>query len=263
MVIAGWRLAALLMLGPGESEASPPAPSIEAPIAAPSEGPIEGPAPPPASSEPGIELAPPPPEVEEEEPEPAESTAFVEEPSWPTPGTAPSDGAGMLVAGAILMPTTALATLALLSEARRPEDRIGLLVGGIGLELIGAAFLGAGIHRRVKLKRWTLAYRVVARPQGGGLIAAGSLAGAFGGTLIGVGSVALRRDYTAGGAAMLGIGIAGVGVIAPLGIYFGRQLRHEYEETGGWYRPALPTVQLAPRLIVTDTTFGFGVAGRF
>lgn len=256
MAFSGWRLTAVLLLGPGPGEVSPPAPSIEGPL----EGPVEGPAPSPQA--PGIELAPAPPE-DESEANPSEPAVVMEEPSWPTPGAAPSDGWGSIVAGAILMPTTALATLALMSRARHRVDRVGVLVGGIGLELISVGFIATGIYRRAKLKRWTLAYRVVAPPQGAGLLVAGGLAGAFGGTLIGVGSVALRRGYTPEGASLLGVGIAGVAVIAPLSIYFGRQRRKEYEDTGGWYRPPLPTVRLAPRLIVTDTTFGFGVAGQF
>lgn len=268
MAALAWRLLSALLLGPGPDELAPPAPTIEQPIEQSIESSIEGPARPPES---GIEFARSP-AVEAEVEVGAEAGVEVEaeawsetaeQPSWPTPGNAPPDGWGWITAGAIVIPTTALGTWALISETNRKQDHVGLLIGGSGLVAIGIAMIGTGAWRQAKLKRWTLAYRVVARPQGAGLINAGTLSAMFGGTLIGVGSVATARGYRAAGATMLALGATGVAVIAPLTIYFGKQRRQDYLATGGWYRPALPTVRLAPNLIVNDTTFALGVAGQF
>lgn len=254
---AAWRLAVALMLGPPvPGEVAPPAPTIEPEPAAP----IEGPAPPPSTDEQGIEFAVQPPE-DPTESDPVQTPA--PEPSWPTPGTAPTDGWGAVVSGAILMPVAALATWGLYREAGTTADRVGILVGGIGLELVGVGLISMGLYRRAKLYRWTLAYRVVAPPQGAGLLAAGGLAVLFGGTLIGTGGFGMARGNPVVGGTLLGVGVASVAVIAPLTIYLGKRRRDHYLDTGGWYRPPMPTVQLSPRVIVTGETFGFGVAGRF
>jgi hypothetical protein len=238
-----WRLAVALTLGPGPDEV--PAPKVEEPL-------------------PGIEFATEPPESEEEEGEeegeaegPAAQPAALEEPDWPTPGTAPPDGWGFVTAGAILMPTTALATWMLILG--RPQDMVPFLITGSVLELMGIGAIAMGSYRQAKLRRWAVGYRVVARPQGSGLLAAGGIAVNFGAVLIASGAL------TGGpiGNTMIGVGVGGLAVIAPLTIYFGRARRLDYQATGGWYRPALPTVQLMPRLIVSDTTIGLGVAGRF
>ncbi|HLT37941.1 MAG TPA: hypothetical protein VK034_16765 [Enhygromyxa sp.] len=251
-----WRLAAaLLLLGPGPDEV-PPAPTIEAPsIEAPSEAPIEGPA------EPGIEFAIEPPS--EDQPEAQAGQPIAPEPTWPTPGTAPGDGWGFIVPGLILMPTAALATWALSREVYDQQDKVAVFVTGGVLGLLAIGGVAMGVHRQVKLKRWTLAYRVVAPPQGSGMLAAAGIALTFGVTLIASGAVALNRGYVPAGATMIGVGVAGLTVVAPLTIHFGKQRRDWYQKNGGWYRPQLPTVELAPRLIIGNDTVGLGVVGRF
>jgi hypothetical protein len=262
-----WRLAVALLLGSPPDEVVPPSPTIEAPIEAPTEGPIEGPAPPPAiewpdsTSEAGIELATEPPEGEPESD--ANASAVIEEDQWPTPGTAPSDGWGLVTAGAILMPTAALATWALLQEVDGKRDKVAILAAGGVLELMAIGGMAMGLRRQVKLKRWTLAYRVVAPPQGRGLLTAGGIAINFGVVLIAGGAIVVKNGYTPTGATMIGFGVGGLAVIAPLTLYFGRLRAKQYHATGGWYRPPLPTVELAPRVIVSNDTFGLGIGGRF
>lgn len=265
MVVSAWTLAALL-LGPGEV----PAPAIEVPITRPIEGPAPLHEPTPASEpgiefaiEPGIEFATEPPETELDPESAAQPADVAPEPSWPTPGTAPPDGWGYITTGAILIPSAALVSWMLFEQVPDRQGRVAILTTGgvIGLMAIGG--LSMGLYRQFKLKRWTLAYRVVARPQGGGLLAAGGIALNFGVAMTAGGAVSLNGGDVGFGATMLGLGIAGLAVIAPLTIYFGRARRTHYQNTGGWYRPALPTVQLAPRLMISDTTFGVGVGGRF
>ncbi|MFO7565201.1 MAG: hypothetical protein R6X02_21330 [Enhygromyxa sp.] len=77
------------------------------------------------------------------------------------------------------------------------------------------------------------------------------------------GAVALTRGFQATGGTMIGVGLVGLGVVAPLTIHFGKRRRDHYLATGGWYRPPLPTVELAPRLIIGHETLGWGVSGRF
>ena len=267
MVISVSVVAVALLLGPGPGEVSPPAPTIDGPIEEPIEAPIEGPAPPPEpapASEPGIEFATQPPETElEPESSAAQPAAVAEEPSWPTPGTAPPDGFGFITTAAILMPSAALVSWMLLRGVDRRQDQVAILVTGGLIELMAIGGLSMGLYRQAKLKRWTLAYRVVARPQGSGLLAAGGIALNFGVALTAAGAVSLNRGDVPFGATTLGLGIAGLAVITPLTLYFGSERRRRYDATGGWYRPPLPTVQLTPRVIVTDTTFGLGVAGQF
>lgn len=246
---------ALLLLGPGPDEV--PAPRVDS--HGPSEAPIEGPAHPPEEPA-GFEFATEPPD--EDEIDPSERVT-AHEPTWPTPGTAPADGWGFIVTAAILMPTAALATWAFFRAVEDKQERIAIIVAGSAMEAFALAGIGMGIHRQVKLRRWTGAYRVIAPPQGAGLLAAGGIALSFGVALIASGSVGLARGYGAVGGTMLGVGVAGLVVIAPLTISFGKQRRDWYTATGGWYRPALPTVQLSPQVIVSGETFGLGVAGRF
>jgi hypothetical protein len=250
-------MVALLLLGPGPDEV--PAPRINTPVE--QHAPVEGPA--PAHDGPGIEfaIAPPDDDEEEDEIEPAERVTG-HEPSWPTPGAAPADGWGMITAGAILMPTAAAATWALVLSTGAKQEQVAVLVTGVAFELLGIGLIATGIHRQAKLKRWTLAYRVIAPPQGAGLLAAGGIALSFGVTLIASGAVAMRESAAFGGS-MIGVGVAGLTVIAPLTLYFGKQRRDYYLATGGWYRPKMPTVQLAPRVILDRETFGLGVGGRF
>lgn len=268
MVISTCMVAVmLLLLGPEPGEVSAPTPTIELPTKRSIEGSIEGPAPPPepaSASEPGIEFATEPPETELD-PESAEAqpAGVAGEPTWPTPGTAPPDGWGFITTGAILMPSAALLSWLLLRQGGSRQDQIAILATGGLLELMAIGGLSMGLYRQAKLKRWTLAYRVVARPQGSGLLAAGGIALNFGVALTAGGAVFLNRGDVPLGATTLGIGVAGLAVITPLTLYVGSKRRQRYHASGGWYRPPLPTVQLAPRVIVTDTTFGLGVAGRF
>jgi hypothetical protein len=270
MVLAA-SLVSLLVLGP-------PAPTLAPDPEAPT---IEGPAAPP-----GIEFAKPPPTDDDDDndddddapfsrdaiegTDPDEFAAddpFHPEPSWPTPGTAPANGMGGITSGAILIPSAALVGWALYDGAQRRADRVAVITVSSALGAMGIGLIGMGLYRNAKLHRWTLAYRVRATPQGGGLLAAGSIALSFGAALAGSGIVAFARGDAQIGGILLGTGVTSL-VIAPLTLVYGKRRRDRYLRTGGWYRPPLPlpptatpTVRFAP--ILTPTSAGVGVQGQF
>jgi hypothetical protein len=255
MILAA-SLVSLLVLGP-------PAPTL-APEPEPNAGELEGPA------LPGIEFAKPP--QPDEDPDADVDTeaahedadADAPEPSWPTPGTAPPDGMGAITTGAILIPSAALMSWALYSGSATRAQRGSVIAVGSLMGAMGVGILGLGLYRYAKLHRWTLAYRVRATPQGGGLLAAGTVALTFGAALVGSGILALTREETQAGGILLGVGATGLAVVAPLTLVFGKRRRDHYMSTGGWYRPELPpvrTVRFAP--ILTPTSAGLGAQGVF
>lgn len=271
-------LALLLVFGP-------PAPTIEPgaredPSERAVEGPSEGPSEPP--SEPGIEFARPLPDPDGDTDsftadsdtadsedgelggEGEETAASDPEPSWPTPGDAPGDGMAAITTGAILIPGAALMSWALYAQTPGRSDRNAIIAVGSVMGALGAGMIGMGFYRRAKLHKWALAYRVRTYPQGGGLLAAGSIALTFGAGLTGAGILALTRDDSYSAALLLGIGGGSLAVVAPLTLVFGKRRRDRYVRTGGWYRPELPPVPTARVVpLLTPTSAGIGIAGQF
>ena len=241
--------------------------------------PVEGPARPPThepdaeppepeAPDPEIDFAPPPPEPEPDEELAAAPPEPPPEVSWPDPGPVPSDGAGAIVAGSLLVPTAVGVTWALLSDPRLSKvDQIGIGVAGVGMGGIGLGILGLGIYRRVKIRRWAAAYRVVPTPQGGGLLTLGSLGGLAGLTLAPLGVYVLAQGGNVPvGAGMLAGGLVSLGVVTPLGFVFGLRQAARMRATGGWTRPPLPQVpqvRLRPQLMLGADRLGLGVAGEF
>lgn len=281
-MFGAWCLSATLGLAIGAGPGTMPPPPEFDETAAPTldeAGPVEGPSRPaelapthdieaetstePSSS--GIELAPPPtPDPETLSPPADEQPPDTSEVWWPDPGRAPGDGAGFFVSASLLIPTGALVTWGLLAEPTLSrEDRIGIIVAGSGMAVLGAIGLGLGISRRMKLVRWAKAYRVVPTAQGGGLLAAGGFSLSAALTLAPLGVWVLARGGTPWvGGTMIGAGLAS-GAFASLALHFGRQRMQAWQRTGGWYRRPLPQVGLHPRLLVTRESLGIGIGGQF
>jgi hypothetical protein len=281
LVMSGaWIVMASLMLGP-------PSPQISGPVEGPAvEGPaVEDPAVEDEDAEPpGIEFAPaprlepdasllepgatievpPPPEGVQEGPLALSSTD--EASLWPDPGNAPSDGSAALVSAGVLIPVGVLVPLGLLQDPRLSgPDRSGIIVAGVGMEIIGVAILGIGLHRRVKLARWAGAYRVQPTPQGGGLLAFGGIALTAGVTLDLLGLWVMGRGGAMPQANAMVIGGSAALALAPLGLVFGKRRANNYAATGGWVRRPMPMppVTVVPRLLVLQRGAGISFAGRF
>jgi hypothetical protein len=229
--------------------ASPPLPSS----AESSEPPVEGPAPPP--SEPSVEppppsIEPPPPSIEP--PPPSIEPGFGEDDGiefatpqgepipdpGPSPhereiGKAPDSGAGFLAGGLWLVPVAGYSTVLLLvnNQATQYTPRTtasGIITAGVGIGAIGVTMIAMGAVRQVRLKRWATRHRVVALPQGSGLMTSGSLALVFG-------AVFLASGLTTGDIPSAAIG----GVVlasAPIQIGVSIPLIARYRRTGGWKR---------------------------
>lgn len=247
----------------------PPPPELSPPPDDPA--PIEGPARAPEASDddvPGIEFAPTL-ASDDDAADTSEAPSPLSEPSWPDPGTAPGDGAGAFVAAGALIPIGILVPIGLsLDPSLSRTDINGIIVAGVGMEVIAMGVLGLGIARRVKLRRWALAYRVQPTPQGGGLLAAGGLAGTAGLTMLPLGIWVLAR----GGSQPVGISLAiagalSLGVITPPAIVFGKRRHDHYQRTGGWMRRPLPEVRpevsWVPGVMVLPDGLGLSVGGRF
>lgn len=216
--------------------AGPPPPSI------PQTGPIEGPFPLPKHE-------PPPPEIEPElDLDEGGSIEFATPPVDPHAATvglppvspasmrdeigkAPNSGAAFLAGGSWLLPVAGLATTALVVSNRASQyppysSEPGIITAGVGLGVIGAAMLGIGIHRTVLLSRWARRHRVVALPQGSGLVTSGTLAGLLG-VIVLVVAVQARDGITGA--------IAGAMLVSsPIQIGVGVSFARRYARTGGW-----------------------------
>lgn len=201
-----------------------------------------------------IELAPPPPSELEARP------ATIE-PVQTDPGQAPSDGAGSLVAGAVLIPGAAL--LLLLRSRDSEHTPISTITVGAGVGLIGAGLIGVGSYRRYKLNRWARVRGVIPQSQGAGLLALGGLAAGFGVSMIGGGIAMLANSHKdIPGSIMIGAG-ATLGAISVAPLVIGTRRRAEYQRTGGWIRRPLTHIEIAPRLLVGRDRVELGVVGRF
>jgi hypothetical protein len=253
---AAWVVIASLLLGPPPpqiEDAEPPGiefappPTLE-PDLLPSPG-----AP--------IEIPPPPEGVQEG---PLALTSTDGEALWPDPGTAPPDGAGAFVTAAVLIPVGVLVPLGLLQDRTLPpQGRSGIIVAGVGMEIIALAGLGLGLSRRLKLVRWAGAYRVQPTPQGGGLLAFGGIALTAGLTLAPLGFWVMARGGSLPHANAMVIGGAAALGLAPLGLVFGKRRRDAYIDSGGWIRRPMPPVTVVPRVLVLPRGAGISFVGQF
>jgi hypothetical protein len=252
------------------------------------EGPVEGPArpeeaeapppdiPPPhidSEDEPGIEFAIPPPEDEEPAPVEREPPLAV---SFPDPGTAPNDGASMLVLSSTTIGLTGLALSAGLVVGLRNQTPLEWLLPSTLVPTVGVlAFAGGGLYLGIKraraYRRWEIGYRVIGTPQGGGLMVGASftLLAALG--FVPAGAFALKNGETTLGATMIAIGSAAA-LATPIMFVIGGRRQRDYQRTGGWRRrpiPPLPSeaarprLQLAPLLAPVPHGLTLGAAGRF
>jgi hypothetical protein len=233
--------------------AAPPPPALEDPI----EGPVEGPQPPsepsesePSESEPSLELPPPSIEPGVGEPGSIEFAAPLPERGLPntntnpTPpptlgasdeeiGKAPASGGAFLAGGLWLVPVSAGATTVLVLRNQATQynpgtTSPGIITAGVGLGVIGMSMIGIGIYRSVALQRWARRHRVIALPQGSGLVTSGTLA-----LVIGLGSMITGIR---GGDIVSGV-IGGVMIASsPIQIAIGTRLAVRYGRTGGWRR---------------------------
>lgn len=227
----------------------------------PSSAPLPEPEPEPPT--PGIEFAVPPPE---DEPAPAEGPRAPAEQQdidarWPDPGTAPSDGNGAFVSAAILAPSAALMTYLLVRPPIRGDaDDISTIVVGSAMGGLALGLVGMGISRKLKLRKWAIAYRVRPTFQGGGMLAAGGLALNYGLALTLAGAFGSGLQYRW---PLLIAGLGSLGVLAPPLLIFGKRTRERYLRTGGWYRPPLPPIPVSMSVQPLRGGVGIGFSGRF
>lgn len=263
-----------------EGPSRPPQPGDEPtdeqahPEQPPAEQPPTDPAPPPPKLEPGIEFVIPPPESETEDPEPAEDDTPLTM-TWPDPGTAPNDGAAMLVLGGTTIGLTAVTLgfgLKFGLDTQVPLEQ--LLPATIVPSALVVAFASGGLYLGIKRRRahhrWELANRVVGEPQGGGLEVAASftLLGAL--FLTPTGIWMLQQGDVAGGTT--GIVIGSVAAVAtPIMFVIGSRRAQKYARTGGWYRRPIPPIpgsnqtrlQITPLVAPTLGGVTLGASGRF
>jgi hypothetical protein len=175
----------------------------------------------------GIELATP---VSELGTEPPPSTPGSQREEI---GKAPASGGSFLAGGLWLLPLATAGTTVLVLNNRANSyppytGEAGIITAGVGLGLIGAAMLGTGVYRQVKLARWAKRHRVIALPQGSGLVTSGTLAVLFG-------LVELIAGARAGSTLDMAIG----GVLlasAPVQLAIGARFAARYRRTDGWRR---------------------------
>ncbi|EDM80023.1 hypothetical protein PPSIR1_20389 [Plesiocystis pacifica SIR-1] len=277
-------ISACLLLGPAtpppatsDAEATEPQPSAPATSDADAAEPGE-PAELPTG---GIDFAVPPPEGETEDE--GSDPASVEGPAPAAPpeddldysplygssiGTAPPDGAGGIVAGAMLLPVAVGATWLLTGGdpiSGIGDDRVPILVAGTGLGIVGVGALGLGLYRMSKNRRWMRIRGVEPLPQGAGLLTAGGMSINFGAVAVLSGSLFLARDQVQGPipASMIVAGGLSLAVAAPLTLIYGKRRSRNYAATGGWRRRPLPPVPTQPTGFFLPGGFGVGVQGRF
>lgn len=257
--------------GPAEGPAKPTDPADRDPELDPN--PDLNPDPNPDPEAPGIEFAPPP-DGEDPTPKPPSDPEGATAPGgfYLDPGTAPSNGNGMLVLGSITLSLTGLAVglgAAIGDENGTPNSVLipALVIGGAAGAGMGGGSLYLGITRHLAWRRWAIGHRVIATPQGGGWRVA-ALWGTLG-TLGGIswGSAELSQGRRTN--AYIGFGSAGgAALIATVGFILSRRYARDYAATGGWRRAPLPPVPTArvewrPTLQFVPSGVGFGVSGRF
>ncbi|WP_181197244.1 hypothetical protein [Enhygromyxa salina] len=245
------------------------------------DNPSDAPAPPAAPAptidpEPpsGIELAlPPPPPAgpdQEQSPDPLSgrggSVAELRD-----PGRAPKSGNWLLVSGGYALPLAALGCSYYVWSLRsgapagantKPQVvSIGVATGGIAL--YGALALSVGGYRNHKLARWSRRHRVVALPQGDGLLMGGSVALFSPIPFIPLG-LSLMSVSSPLGVTMLVTTVGAAAIGSPIMFTVGARRLRRYRETGGWRRRTPSFVRRAtPVVLPSPTGVTLGVAGQF
>ena len=205
-------------------------------------------------------MPPPEDEAAEEGPQAPARQAEVDG-RWPDPGTAPSDGNGAFVSAAVLAPSAALMTYLLVRPPIQGDpDDISTIVVGSAMGGLALGLVGMGISRKLKLRKWAIAYRVRPTFQGGGMLAAGGLALNFGLAFTLAGAFGSNLSYRW---PMLIAGLGTLGVLAPPLLIFGKRTRQRYLQTGGWYRPPLPPIPVSMSIQPLRGGVGVGFSGRF
>ncbi|PRP94454.1 hypothetical protein ENSA7_77880 [Enhygromyxa salina] len=146
-----------------------------------------------------------------------------------------------------------------------------IAIAGAGVAVYGIIALSVGGYRNFQLQRWARRHRVVALPQGDGLLMGGSLALFSAVPLIPLG-LSLLNSSNALGVTMLATTIAASAIGGPIMLGIGgRRLRH-YHDGGGWRRRApsfvgrgtglsIPAIQ--PSILPAARGVTVGVAGQF
>jgi hypothetical protein len=278
-------LAAALSLAPLRSAWAVPPPALDeaaittAPVEGPRRAPDQAAAPPPPTIEvepqSGIDFAVPPPVASE--PEPSQH-----DPLWgPTErraelddlGRAPQSGNWLLVSGGYAVPMAAFGcgyyvwTLRKSappdSNLRVPVTSIAIATAGVGI--YAAVTLSVGAYRNYQLQRWARRHRVVALPQGDGLIMGGVLALFSPIPLIPVG-LGLTSSSTPLGIAIMSTTIAASAIGGPIMLAIGGRRLRRYHETGGWRRRSPSFVErpsISPSILPSRTGTTLGIAGQF
>jgi hypothetical protein len=296
-------IAAALWLAPLRSAWAVPPPVLdEAALdeAATTTAPVEGPRPAPDPADPDLgdpteAAAPPPPTIDDEphsgiefavpppaasEPEPSQH-----DPLWGPPerhgehgelddlGRAPQSGNWLLVSGGYAVPLAAFGCgyyVWSLRKSAPPDTNLGAPITSIGIATAGvgiyaAITLSVGAYRNYKLQRWARRHRVVALPQGDGLIMGGVLALFSPIPLIPVG-LGLTSPSTPLGIAILSTAIAASAIGGPVMLAIGGRRLHRYHQTGGWRRRSPSFVQrssMSPSILPSRMGTTLGVAGQF
>lgn len=276
--------------GPDASTEAPavPAPDVTPDESAPPDGPVEGPTapepepdrsesePPPPTLDPpeksGIEFAIPPPDTDDE-PAPDEERPIAAM-TFPDPGSAPNDGASMLVLGGTTIGLTAAgfaAGLVVGLQNQVPLDWLlpSTIVPTVGFLAFAGGGLYLGIQRARKHRRWEIGNRVIGLPQGAGLQVGASFMLLASLSLIPAGAFALSNGETTLGATMIGIGSA-TAVATPIMFVIGGRRARVVARTGGWRRkpiPPLPSeagrLQISPMVTPMPSGLSIGAVGRF
>ncbi|PRP90891.1 hypothetical protein ENSA5_59660 [Enhygromyxa salina] len=248
-----------------DSDEPEPTPAAEPEVPLPSVDPS-------ADAEPGIEFAVP----LEAEPESVAKPEPERRPTFPDPGIAPTDGASILT----LSVTTIALTLGGLSAGlvvglnrQTPLEWLlpTTIVPTVGLLAFSGGGLYLGIQRARAYRRWEIGYRVIGKPQGGGLMIGGAfgLLAAIG--FIPSGAFAFQSGQVELGATLIAIGSAAA-VATPIMYGVGLRRQREHQRTGGWKRKPVPPLppgvsgarlQLTPIVAPLPGGLSLGAAGRF
>ncbi|WP_052549465.1 hypothetical protein [Enhygromyxa salina] len=276
---------------PPRLDGSPPAP-VEGPRLAPdpeSQDDAELPPVPPPSIDPeptsGIEFAVPPPAASAPELEPTQDPLAARPETIEErrdPDRAPPSGNWLLVSGGSALPLAALAggyfvwmarTGAAPGSNTKPQVT-SIAIATAGISLYGAIALSVGGYRNYQLQRWAQRHRVIALPQGDGLITGGMLALFSAAPLVPVG-LSLGSVSSALSVTMVATSITLSAVGGPVMLAIGAKRLSHYRETGGWRRrapsivgrppgqsiPLVPTI--VPSIVPSKEGVTLGVAGQF
>lgn len=244
---------------------------MEGPRRPPEEGEAAAPtpAPPPPSIDPSpssaIEFAVQPPPEAQVPAHSSRSTGDLHD-----PGTAPDSGTGWLVIGAYVLPMAAYGGVYLSwgltwSERFHRPTILATSVALSGLAIFGAASIGIGAYRQRELRRWARAHRVIALPQGRGLLVAATLALLSPAALISSGVNIYNNGSEAIGTSVIVLSAALL-ASAPVMFAIGGKRARKLTQTGGWRRPgagATSRLELSPSLAPLRGGLGLGLGMRF